>query len=127
MVWGSCGSYCENLSDSQALQQPYHPNVYKDYSCVLNINQVFNILLLEWIVYFILAVYFDNVFANENGVRRRPWYFLMPNYWMPVARGNARHKARIDTRRCGSLCVLPCACCVSFQHTVAPGEVTCPI
>ena len=39
------------------------------------------VLALEFIVYMIIAIYFDNVFANENGVRKKPWYFLSPSYW----------------------------------------------
>ena len=50
-------SYCQDLSNAQAAAQPYNPNVYVDDSCVLSIGVCFQILLIEWIVYFILAIY----------------------------------------------------------------------
>jgi hypothetical protein len=56
-VRARCCSYCQDLTDSQALAQPYNPDVYKDYKCVLPIGTTFLILLLQWIVYFILAIY----------------------------------------------------------------------
>jgi hypothetical protein len=36
----------------------------------------------------VLAVYLDNVLANESGVRQRPWYFLLPSYWGVGGRGS---------------------------------------
>ena len=48
----------------------------------------------------------DNVFANENGVRRKPWYFLMPNYWFGVGRGNVRRTNAIQTARCNDMRLL---------------------
>lgn len=46
---------------------------YVDYNCVLPISKAMIILLAEYVVYFLIALYFDNVLANESGVRRRPW------------------------------------------------------
>lgn len=28
-----------------------------------------------------LAVYLDGVLPDANGVRRPPWFFLLPSYW----------------------------------------------
>ena len=50
-----------------------------NYSCVLSIGTIINIYALEYVLYFIVAVYLDNVLKNENGVARRPWYFLLPS------------------------------------------------
>ena len=66
-------SYCKNLNYAQQLQQPYVVGQYVDYQCVLPVSGCIGILAAEAALYFLLALYFDNVFANENGVRRRPW------------------------------------------------------
>lgn len=49
---------------------------------------------VQWLVYFLLAIYLDNVLANESGVRQRPWYFLLPSYWGVGGRGSFRRKHR---------------------------------
>lgn len=35
------------------------------------------------VVYFLLAVYLDNVIDDANGVGQPLWYFLQPSYWVP--------------------------------------------
>ena len=34
--------------------------------------------------YMLLAIYFDAVLPDANGVRRPPWFFLQPGYWFPA-------------------------------------------
>lgn len=53
-----------------------------------------SLLLLQWLLYFVLAVYLDNVLANESGVRQRPWYLLLPSYWGLGGRGSFRRAHR---------------------------------
>ena len=61
--------YCQNLGQQQISQQPASPNAYRDYQCILSLNGIFWILLIEWVVYLLIAVYLDNILPNENGIR----------------------------------------------------------
>ena len=70
--------YCQNLNYAQQLLQPVDPNKYTDYNCVLPVSRCLDILIAEALIYFVAAIYFDNVFADENGVRRKPWCALVP-------------------------------------------------
>ena len=70
-------SYCKDLSYAEQLQQPFVEGQYVDYNCVLPISRCMIILLVEAVVYFLIALYLDNVLANESGVRRRPWCALL--------------------------------------------------
>ena len=65
---------------------------------------IVGIVVAQWVVYFVLAVWLDNVLPNENGVRRRGWYFLLPSYWGLGGRANFRHRKMAATAMCG-LCV----------------------
>ena len=38
---------------------------------------------MQCVMYFILAVYLDNVIGDSNGAAQPLWYFLMPSYWSP--------------------------------------------
>ena len=73
-------SYCQNLKYAQQLEQPFVADQYRDYSCVLPISKAMLILLAEAVLYFLIALYLDNVLSNESGVRRRPWCAL-PTAW----------------------------------------------
>ena len=69
--------YCQNLNYAQQLLQPVDPTKYTDYDCVLPVSRCIDILVAEAFIYFVAAIYFDNVFADENGVRRKPWCALL--------------------------------------------------
>ena len=81
--WSRRNEYCQNLGNRTAEDNLYatDPSGYWDFNCVFPIGNMLAILALEFIVYTILGVYLDNVLANENGVRKKPWYFLTPGYW----------------------------------------------
>ncbi|KAJ8620984.1 hypothetical protein MRB53_029513 [Persea americana] len=53
-----------------------------DSSCILTVDGVYKWLLSTFFVWFILAIYFDNIFPNSSGVRKSLFYFLKPSYWM---------------------------------------------
>ena len=38
---------------------------------------------MQWVAYFLLAIYLSNVLKNEVGTRRSVWYPLMLSYWVP--------------------------------------------
>lgn len=68
-VLASC-SYCHNLNDAQAAALPYTTS-YRDNQCVMSVGDCLLVLLALWIIFFVAAVYFSNVWPNEHGVRRR--------------------------------------------------------
>ncbi|KAK3035661.1 hypothetical protein RJ639_032533, partial [Escallonia herrerae] len=52
-----------------------------DEECVITINDIYIWLVSTFFVWFILAIYFDNVIPNSSGVRKSVFYFLKPGYW----------------------------------------------
>ncbi|KAL8140464.1 hypothetical protein V2J09_006485 [Rumex salicifolius] len=49
--------------------------------CGMTINKIYLWLISTFFVWFVLALYFDNVVPNPYGVRKSAIYFLMPGYW----------------------------------------------
>uniref|UniRef100_J3MSS8 ABC transporter domain-containing protein n=1 Tax=Oryza brachyantha TaxID=4533 RepID=J3MSS8_ORYBR len=49
--------------------------------CVITIDDIYKWLISTFFLWFILAIYFDNIIPNVNGVRKSLFYFLMPSYW----------------------------------------------
>eukprot|EP00898_Chlorokybus_atmophyticus_P003418 jgi/Chlat1/4077/Chrsp26S08850 len=68
--WGNRGSYCDNL----------YPFTSDD-SCLFMMDAIYKWFVAEWIVWFILAIYFDNIIKDESGNRKPVYYFLSPGYW----------------------------------------------
>ncbi|XP_057465021.1 ABC transporter A family member 2-like [Actinidia eriantha] len=52
-----------------------------DEECVITINEIFIWLLSTFLVWFVMAIYFDNIIPNSSGVRKSVFYFLNPGYW----------------------------------------------
>ncbi|KAL2924639.1 ABC transporter A family member 2 [Bienertia sinuspersici] len=52
-----------------------------DDECILTMNDVFIWLLGTFVMWFLLALYFDNIIPNPYGVRKSAFYFLYPGYW----------------------------------------------
>eukprot|EP00256_Glycine_max_P061178 XP_014630248.1 ABC transporter A family member 2 isoform X2 [Glycine max] len=50
--------------------------------CVITIDDIYKWLAATFFLWFVLAIYFDNIIPNASGVRKSIWYFLNPNYWM---------------------------------------------
>ncbi|XP_062114912.1 ABC transporter A family member 2-like [Humulus lupulus] len=53
-----------------------------DEYCVITINDIYNWLLVTFFLWCALAVYFDNIFPNDSGMRKSVFYFLKPAYWI---------------------------------------------
>eukprot|EP00271_Cylindrocystis_brebissonii_P002761 TRINITY_DN13562_c0_g1_i1.p1 TRINITY_DN13562_c0_g1~~TRINITY_DN13562_c0_g1_i1.p1 ORF type:complete len:960 (+),score=162.56 TRINITY_DN13562_c0_g1_i1:682-3561(+) len=53
----------------------------QDPDCQLTMAQIFSWLLALTVVYFLLALYFDNIFPDVNGVRKPCFFFLYPSFW----------------------------------------------
>jgi len=54
---------------------------YRNEDCVLTMNGIYFWLLGTFCLWFVLAIYFDNVFPDVNGVRKPWFYFLSISYW----------------------------------------------
>ncbi|KAK9040034.1 hypothetical protein V6N11_015214 [Hibiscus sabdariffa] len=52
-----------------------------DDDCVITINDIYIWLVATFFVWFVLAIYFDNIIPNASGVRKPMFYFLRPGYW----------------------------------------------
>ncbi|CAI0399356.1 unnamed protein product, partial [Linum tenue] len=50
-------------------------------TCAMTINDIFIWLLATFVLWFVLAIYFDNIIPNAYGVRKSVFYFLNPWYW----------------------------------------------
>lgn len=85
ITWQRRSEYCQNLKDNPTEADALYrtdPNGFWDFSCVFPLGTILLVLAIEFIVYTAIAIYLDNVFANENGVKKKPWYFLTPSYWV---------------------------------------------
>ncbi|XP_038065899.1 ATP-binding cassette sub-family A member 5-like [Patiria miniata] len=45
-------------------------------------------LLIDTVLYLLLAVYFDNVIPGNYGQNKVPWFCFMPSYWRKSSMGN---------------------------------------
>lgn len=96
--WSERYSYCSNVPNAD--QIPYNPReVYKDYDCVMPLGDIYVIFTIQWLGYFVLAVYCDNVWPNEQGIRRPLWYFLLPSYWFPRPQSAVSALTRVQQQK----------------------------
>jgi len=87
LSWGDRYSYCvdANIKDMTPEERndffaPFEGK-YLDENCVMPVGKCLEALAGLAFGYFFLALYLDNILPNEDGMRRAPWYFLMPSYW----------------------------------------------
>ncbi|XP_030937873.1 ABC transporter A family member 2-like isoform X2 [Quercus lobata] len=52
-----------------------------DSDCVMTIDGIYKWLASTFFLWFILAIYFDNIIPNASGLRKPLFYFLNPSYW----------------------------------------------
>lgn len=64
---------------------------------VISFNQMYGWLILDFFIYLLLALYFDNVIKDQYGTRRPYYYFLMPSYWTGRAKPVSETKGRPKT------------------------------
>lgn len=82
--WSDRYNYCQDLTDLTLQDRVYarlSADAYVDFECVLPLPDLFIIMFVEFLVYWLVAVWLDNVLPDANGVRRRGWYFLQRSYW----------------------------------------------
>ncbi|ESW10199.1 hypothetical protein PHAVU_009G189400 [Phaseolus vulgaris] len=53
-----------------------------DADCVITIDDIYKWLAATFVLWFVLAIYFDNIIPNASGVRKSIFYFLNPGYWL---------------------------------------------
>ncbi|KAF8005573.1 hypothetical protein BT93_K0001 [Corymbia citriodora subsp. variegata] len=82
-----------------------------DIECVISINDIYKWLVATFFVWFILAIYFDNIIPNASGVRKPILYFLNPGYW--TGKGGSKVKE-------GGIC--SCIGSVPPSEHVAPDD-----
>jgi hypothetical protein len=63
-------SYCKTNSTSGKICD-------ENYS----VGSSWGVLFGVYLFYSLLALWFDNVLPNAMGMRKNPWYFLLPSYW----------------------------------------------
>eukprot|EP00850_Spirogloea_muscicola_P008456 SM000045S16201 [mRNA] locus=s45:178603:184208:+ [translate_table: standard] len=79
----------------------------RDDQCVITLAVIYKWLAVTFVVWFVLALYFDNVFPNDSGVHR-PWlFFVSPNYWLGRSGATTEGKA--------------CSCCGRRGQVARPG------
>eukprot|EP00270_Netrium_digitus_P003854 TRINITY_DN1466_c0_g1_i1.p1 TRINITY_DN1466_c0_g1~~TRINITY_DN1466_c0_g1_i1.p1 ORF type:complete len:971 (+),score=291.84 TRINITY_DN1466_c0_g1_i1:469-3381(+) len=49
--------------------------------CQISMQGIFQYLLVLFAIYYLLAVYCDNIFPDPNGVHKPLYYFLLPSFW----------------------------------------------
>ncbi|KAL6073552.1 ABC transporter, ATPbinding domain containing protein [Balamuthia mandrillaris] len=52
-----------------------------DYTNDFPLSTIYGWLLLDFVIYWVLALYLDNVVPTEYGIRRPLHYFVTPSYW----------------------------------------------
>ncbi|KAG6412263.1 hypothetical protein SASPL_124937 [Salvia splendens] len=74
-----------------------------DEECVITINGIYIWLVSTSCLWFILAIYLDNIFPNASGARKSAFYFLVPGYWTGKG-GNKSEEGSV------------CSCVSSIPH-----------
>ncbi|PIN20633.1 Lipid exporter ABCA1 [Handroanthus impetiginosus] len=82
-----------------------------DTECVITINDIYIWLVATSCLWFILTIYFDNIFPNSSGVRKSVLYFLSPGYW--TAKGGNNWKE-------GTIC--SCVSSVPQWESIVPDD-----
>ncbi len=61
------------------------------------INTALGMLFLDTVLYFIIALYLEQVLPSDYGLRR-PWYFVFkPSFWFSCCKGNKHSRSNSDT------------------------------
>lgn len=71
--------------------------------------------LLQCAGFMVLAIYFDAVLPDANGVHRPPWFFLLPGYWRRSGVSDAEDLLAIEE----ALHALGCVASKRVKHCAA--------
>ncbi|XP_004301161.1 PREDICTED: ABC transporter A family member 2-like [Fragaria vesca subsp. vesca] len=67
-------------------------------SCVITIGDIYKWLVATFFLWFLLAIYFDNIVANASGVKKPMYYFLTPSYWLGSSGGKVQEGNKAVTK-----------------------------
>ncbi|KAL6181591.1 hypothetical protein ACLB2K_048244 [Fragaria x ananassa] len=67
-------------------------------SCVITIGDIYKWLVATFFLWFLLAIYFDNIVANASGVKKPMYYFLTPSYWLGSSGGKVQEGDKAVTK-----------------------------
>ncbi|XP_060204668.1 ABC transporter A family member 2-like [Lycium barbarum] len=84
---------------------------FNDADCVLTMNEIYIWLVSTFFLWFVLAIYLDNIIPNISGVRKSMLYFLNPSYW--TGKGG-------NTVKEGDIC--SCTCSVPSLDSIIPDD-----
>ncbi len=118
ITWSRRNEYCQNTKNPTERDSLYSssPNSYWDFSCVFPLGNILAILAIEAIVYFLIAIYLNNVLRDENGVRKKLWYLFTPEYW----RGGSKIDAKNGS--VGARALKPSVPCPVLDGAVGEGQ-----
>lgn len=54
----------------------------------MSISDCIIMLLVDFVLYFFLAIYLDNVIPGEFGRAKSPFFCFMPSYWSGIRNGD---------------------------------------
>ncbi|PHT88096.1 ABC transporter A family member 2 [Capsicum annuum] len=84
---------------------------FNDTECVVTMNDIYIWLVSTFFLWFVLAIYLDNILPNISGVRKSVFYFLTPGYW--TGKGGTKVKE-------GSIC--SCTGSVPAMDSITPDD-----
>lgn len=79
LSWSERTSYCLRVEGTRECEREEALNDgYVKCNCVLPVGDLFGVFFAIYVVYFVLAIYLENVIPNGMGVKNSPVYFLDP-------------------------------------------------
>jgi ATP-binding cassette subfamily A (ABC1) protein 3 len=55
-------------------------------------------MVIDFVLFFLIAIYFDNVLPTAGGSKKHPLYFLLPSYWCPKSRKLDKSKPLLEEK-----------------------------
>ncbi|KAL6175531.1 hypothetical protein ACLB2K_052170 [Fragaria x ananassa] len=67
-------------------------------SCVITIGDIYKWLVATFFLWFLLAIYFDNIVANASGMKKPMYYFSTPSCWLGSSGGKVQEGNKAVTK-----------------------------
>lgn len=81
IVWKQTDSQTQNICYSSSSWWSFlHINLNMSWNFAWQ-NDIYLWLISTFLLWFLLAIYLDNIIPNVSGVRKPVFYFLNPGYW----------------------------------------------
>ena len=78
--WSQRDLYCRN---DQPPPTAFNRNAYIQLDCVVSIDKCLRLMFVQFLGYFIVAIYINNIVSNADSGRKPFYYFLQRRYWWP--------------------------------------------